>query len=220
LHEWSSSAKTTSCIGKQHRTPFQRTSLYRARRRLELVHGDLCGPISPATLGGDKYFLLIVDDHSRYMWVETIRAKDEALRFIKRIKALAETDSTLRLCALRTDRGGEFNLNKFAAFCDEHGVKHFTTAPYSPQQNGFVERRNQTVAEMARSLLKSKDMPAVFCGEAVRMAVHILNRAPTRSLEGRTPYEAWKGRKLISSSSAMSASSSVGLQMVSSFRGF
>jgi transposase InsO family protein len=64
------------------------------------------------------------------MWVKTIRAQDEALRFIKRIKALAETDSGLRLCALRTDRGGEFNSNEFAAFCEEHGVKHFTTAPY------------------------------------------------------------------------------------------
>jgi transposase InsO family protein len=182
-------------IGKQHRTPFPRASPYRAQRGLELVHGDLCGPITPATLGGNKYFLLIVDDHSRYMWVETIRTKDEALRFIKRIRALAENESGLRLCAIRTDRGGEFNSGDVTAFCDEHGIKHFTTAPYSPQQNGVVERRNQTVVEMARSLLKSMAMPAVFWGEAVRTAVHILNRAPTRSLAGKTPYEAWRGRK-------------------------
>jgi transposase InsO family protein len=182
-------------VGKQHRTPFPRASPYRAQRGLELVHGDLCGPISPATLGGNNYFLLIVDDHSRYMWVETIRTKDEALHFIRRIKALAENESGLRLGALRTDRGGEFNSKEFAVFCDELGIKHFTTAPYSPQQNGVVERRNQTVVEMARSLLKSMCMPAVFWGEAVRTAVHILNRAPTRSLNGKTPYEAWRGRK-------------------------
>ncbi|KAK1631316.1 hypothetical protein QYE76_005631 [Lolium multiflorum] len=65
---------------------------------------------------------------------------------------------------------GKFNSNDFAAFCDEHGIKHFTTAPYSPQQNGVVERRNQTVVEMARSLLKSMGMPAVFWGEAMKRA--------------------------------------------------
>ncbi|WVZ49000.1 hypothetical protein U9M48_000385 [Paspalum notatum var. saurae] len=101
----------------------------------------------------------------------------------------------LRLKAFRSDRGGKFNSLEFEAYCSEHGIKHFTTTAYSPQQNGVVEHQNCTVVEMARCLLKSKGIPAEFWGEAVKMVVYILNREPTRSLLGRTPYEAWHNRK-------------------------
>ncbi|KAL8136100.1 hypothetical protein AgCh_010629 [Apium graveolens] len=75
------------------------------------------------------------------------------------------------------------------------GIQRHYTAPYSPQQNGVAERRNRTVAAMARSLLKEKGMPLVFWGEAVWHAVYILNRLPTRALSKQTPYEAWKGKR-------------------------
>lgn len=70
-------------LGKQHRTPFPKASAYRAKIGLELVHGDLCGQISPPTPGGKSYFLLIVDDYSRFMWLELLASKDEALNFFQ-----------------------------------------------------------------------------------------------------------------------------------------
>lgn len=182
-------------IGKMHRTPFSRASPYRADKVLDLMHRDLCGPITPASSSGNKKFLLIVDDHSRYMWLEVLRSKDEAFRYFRKIKALAETDRQAKLKAFRTNRGGEFNSNEFTRLCEEEGIRRNTTAPYSPQQNGVVERRNQTVIEMARSMMKSMDMPPMFWAEAVKAAVHILNRSPTRSLKGMTPYEAWRKKK-------------------------
>jgi len=91
------------------------------------------------------------------------------------------------------------NTNQFNhsanLFCSEGGIKHFTTTPYSPQQNGVVERRNQTVIEMARCMLKSMNVPSEFWGEAVCTAVYILNRSPTKSLHSMTPFEAWHGKK-------------------------
>jgi hypothetical protein len=81
---------------------------YWAERRLELVHGNLCGPISPAMPRGNKYFLLLVDDLSRYMWVVVIPSKDHAVAVIKDIQARVEGESGLKLKALRTDHGGEF----------------------------------------------------------------------------------------------------------------
>lgn len=62
----------------------------RAQDQLELVHGDLCGPITPATPGGKRYFLLLVDDFSRYMWLMLLTSKDEAPAAIKRFQAHAE----------------------------------------------------------------------------------------------------------------------------------
>ena len=63
---------------------------------------------------------------------------------------------------LRTDRGGEFTSAEFAEYYAEEGVERHLTAPYSPQQNGVVERRIQTIVGMARSMMKAKGMPAAF----------------------------------------------------------
>jgi transposase InsO family protein len=72
---------------------------------------------------------------------------------------------------------------------DESVQRHYS-APYSPQQNGVVERCIQTVVGMAQTLLKQRGMPVVFWGEAVVTVVYILNRSPTKALNARTPYEA------------------------------
>jgi hypothetical protein len=83
----------------------------------------------------------------------------------------------------------------FVSYCADEGVQRHYSASYTTQQNGVVERRNQTVVGMARSLLKQKGMPDVFWGETVVTAVYILNRSPTKALNGRTSYEAWHKRK-------------------------
>ena len=96
------------------------------------------------------------------MWVEMLRSKDQALESFKKVIARAENESGAKLKALRTDRGGEFTSNLFFVFCSEGGIKHYTTTPYTPQQNGVVERRNQSVVEMPRCLLKTMKVPSVF----------------------------------------------------------
>jgi hypothetical protein len=95
---------------------------------------------------------------------------------------------------LRTDRCGEFTTANLNAFCAELGVRHELTAPYSPQQNGVVERLNQTVVAMALSMLKAKNLPGEFWGEVVITAVYILNRTSCKGINGRTPFERWYGR--------------------------
>ena len=162
-------------LGKQHRKPFPQASSFRAEKGLELVHADLCGHITPKTLGGAAYFLLVVDDCGRYMWVEMLKTKDQALDCFKKIKLIADVESGEKLKALRTDRGVEFTSNLFSVFCSDGGIKHYTTTPYSPQQNGVVERRNQTVVEMVRCMLKAMQVPSAFWGEAVCTAVYVLN---------------------------------------------
>ena len=119
-------------LGKQHRTPFPKASAYRASKGLELVHADLCGHVTPPTPGGKLFFLLIVDDHSRYMWLELMATKDEALLQFKRFKAAAELESGCKLKAFRSDRGGEFNSGAFVSFCQEYGIKQNTTTSYTP----------------------------------------------------------------------------------------
>ena len=122
-------------------------------------------------------------------------SKGDAAEAIKRFKARAEAESGKKLRVLRTDRSGEFTLVEFAAYCADQGVVRHHTTLYMPRQNGVVERWNQTVVGMARSMMKAKKMPVEFWGEAVTTAVFILNRAPTKALKCKTSFEAWYGRK-------------------------
>lgn len=139
--------------------------------------------------------MLLVDDYSRVMWAYLLNSKDEAFEAFKKFRALVEQDSEKKIKVLRTDMGGEFCSRQFLEYCETTGIKRHFTAPYTPQQNGVVERRNRTVAAMTRSFLKGANLPSFMWGEAVRHSVYILNRLPTRVLRGRTPYEAWTGDK-------------------------
>jgi transposase InsO family protein len=73
------------CVSmKQRRLRFRQQSSFYAKEQLELVHGDLCGLVTPATPGGRRYLLLLVDDLSRYMWVVVLSSKGEAADAIRR----------------------------------------------------------------------------------------------------------------------------------------
>jgi transposase InsO family protein len=184
-----------ACLaGKHRRAPFPRQVMARTTRPLELLHGDLCGPITPATPSGNRYILLLVDDYSRYMWLTLLPSKDGAALAIRRVQAAAERKSGHQLVALRTDWGGEFTSANLTAYCADLGIHRQHSAPYTPQQNGVVEHRNQTVLATARSMMKAKKLPGKFWGEAVTNAVYVLNRATTKGNDGgKTPYQLWTG---------------------------
>ncbi|CAN6812173.1 unnamed protein product [Brassica oleracea] len=98
------------------------------------------------TLSSDnRYIFVLVDDHSRYMWSILLKDKGEAFNKFKKFREIVEKETGARIKTLRTDRGGEFCSREFQAFCETYGITRHLTAPYSPQQNGIVERRNRTL---------------------------------------------------------------------------
>lgn len=116
-----------------------------AENKLQLIHADLCGPISPPTPSGNKYVFLLVDDFSRTIWAFLLKTKYQSLEAFKNFKALVEKEASDTIKILRMDRGVEFTSNEFEDYCAKAGIKRQFTAPYTPQQNGVVERRNRTV---------------------------------------------------------------------------
>jgi transposase InsO family protein len=114
------------------------------------------------------------------MTVSILKSKDQACSTFVKFKAEAENSLGHKVKMVRSDRGGEFLAEAFRDVCEQAGIKRQFTAPYSPEQNGVVERRNRTVMEMSRSILKCMRVPGCFWGEAVRHYVHLLNRLPTK----------------------------------------
>jgi len=88
---------------------------------------------------------------------------------------------------VRSDRGGEYTSTTFMEYSEEQDIRQFLTAPYTPQQNCVVERKNQTILDMVRSMLKSKKMPKEFWVEAVQCAIYVQHRCPHVKLDDQTP---------------------------------
>ncbi|KAJ4709756.1 Retrovirus-related Pol polyprotein from transposon TNT 1-94 [Melia azedarach] len=181
--------------GKQFRKSFPKESTFRAKKPLELIHADVCGPFKPRSLGNNNYFLLFIDDFSRKIWIYLLKQKSEVFGAFKKFKAAVEKESGRQIKAIRTDRGGEFTSKEFQEFCEANGIRRFLTVPRSPQQNGVAERKNRTILNIARSMLKSKRLPKKFWAEAVSTTVYLSNRSSTRSVWGKTPQKAWCRRK-------------------------
>ena len=130
-----------SCLlGKQTRKSLPQATTFRASCPLELVHGELCGPITPSTPSQKRYVFVLIDDHSRYMWTILIQEKSETFDKFKHFKVVTEQETREVLKTFRTDRVGEFMSQKFQDYCNKNGIQRHLTAPYSPQQNGVVER--------------------------------------------------------------------------------
>lgn len=182
-------------VSKQHRVPFPKSGSQRAKKPLDIVHYDICGPINPTSNGGKRYFITFIDDYSRKTWVYFLQVKSEAFAAFKSFKALVEKESGNVIKVLRTDRGGEYCSHEFENFCESHGIKKQLTAAYTPQQNGVSERKNRTILDMVRSLLTRSGVPKSFWPEVVNWSIHILNRSPTFSVQNVTPEQAWNGRR-------------------------
>ena len=134
-------------------------------------------------------------DYKRKAWLEFLVGKAEAVQCFKDGKNVGVEETGQFIKCLRTDRGGEFNSEKFNEFCKENGIKRQLTTAYTPQQNGVAERKNRTVMNLVRSMLSDKKVPKTFWPEAVNWTMYVLNRCPTFAVRDMTPEEAWSGDK-------------------------
>jgi transposase InsO family protein len=106
--------------------------------------------------------MLIIDDYSRLTWVSFLKEKSEAFQKFKVFKALTENQIGKRLKAIRSDRGGDISSWNLKELYDKHGIKREYTIPRTPQQNGFVERHNRSVQQIARSMMNERNIPQTY----------------------------------------------------------
>ncbi|CAI7817183.1 unnamed protein product, partial [Closterium sp. NIES-54] len=161
---------------------------------------DVWGPARVCGQGHERYFLLVVDDYSRYTTVFLLRSKGEVTEVLidwiraARLRLRESFGSDFPVLRLHSDRGGEFSPALLGAFCHAQGIRQTFTLPASPQQNGIAERRIGMVMDVARTSMIHAAAPHFLWPFAVQYAAHQLNLQPRVSLPETSPTLLWTGK--------------------------
>jgi transposase InsO family protein len=187
----------TDCIpcteAKQHVEPFPK-STDRKTEPGELTHIDLWGKYDVRSINGNQYYMALVDDAKRYITVEFLKLKSDAVQQVINYLTYLKTQG-MNPKAIHIDRGGEFVNERLERWCKENGIVIRMTAPNSQSQNGVAERMNRTLVELARAMLRGQNLPEFLWEHATLHAAYIRNRAYTTHLKTETPYEGWLKKK-------------------------
>jgi len=114
------------------------------------------------SLNDSKYYIAFIDDYLRMCWIYCMKFKSNVADIFMKFKAWVETQSGCKMQVIKFDSGTEYTFEKFNKFCVDADIEHQLIAPYTPQQNGVVERKNQTIMEMTRCLLHDKGLSKKF----------------------------------------------------------
>lgn len=174
-------------LGKQHRLPFQQ-STNAAKQQLALVHTDVCGPLPVTSLGGNHYFVTLLDDYSKLSVVRPLARKSDVAGAVKDTLTYLENHSGCNTKCLRCDNGSEYINDELSTFCSKNGIKLETTVRYTPEQNGAAERLNRTLMDKVRPMLTNGNLSKSLWAEAVVTANYVRNRSPVSGRD-KTPWE-------------------------------
>jgi hypothetical protein len=151
----------THClVGKQRRVSFHKSPQSRKTNILDLVHTDVC-TMNTKTLGGALYYVTFIDDHSRKVWVFSLKTKDQVLDVFKAFHMKVERETGRQLKCVRADNGGEYR-GRFEEYCRSHGIRLEKTVSKTPQHNGVAERMNRTICERIRCMLSHAKLSKSF----------------------------------------------------------
>lgn len=176
-----------SCqLAKSKQLPFSLSSRV-SSAPLQLVHTDVwCSPV--VSFSGFRYYVIFIDDFSRYSWLYPLHIKSDVFISFKKFKALVENQFSSRIKTLQSDGGGEFTSLQFTSFLETHGIFHRISCPYTSQQNGLAERKHRHVVEMGLSLIAQSGLPQNYWVESFLTAIFLINRLPTPLLNQCSPY--------------------------------
>jgi hypothetical protein len=186
----SSFNKSTVCIscqlGKSKKLPFHGSSRV-SIAPLELIHTDIwTSPVS--SVSGFKYYVIFIDDYSRYSWIYPIHLKSEVLEKFIQFKLMVEKQFSNNIKQIQSDGGGEYISIHFQSFLTKNGIVHRKSCPYTSQQNGLAERKLRHILETGLTLLAHSSLSNKYWADAFVTAVYIINRLPTPTLNYKSPY--------------------------------
>ncbi|XP_058784297.1 uncharacterized protein LOC131659073 [Vicia villosa] len=168
-----------------HRKLPYTASKNRVAHPYDLIHLDIWGPLAVKSIHGHAYFLIAVDECSRFTWITLMKSKVETRQHIINFVKLIENQKGTIVKTIRSDNGLEFSMLEFYV---SKGIIHQTSCVESPQQNGRVERKHQHLLNVGRALLFKSKLPKNFWPYAILHATFIINKLPTQVLDNLSPH--------------------------------
>ncbi|KAM1496471.1 hypothetical protein ACFXTO_031069 [Malus domestica] len=174
--------------GKFSKLPFQSVqSKYVVP--FEVIHSDLWGPAPCQSVDGFKYYVLFIDECTKFSWIFSLINKSDFFPTFVSFYHSVCTQFTTKIKTFQSDGGGEFISKKFQAFLTAQGVFHQLSCPYTPEQNGLAERKHRHIVETALTLLQTAHLSPSFWTYACHTATYLINRMPTPVLHNKSPFE-------------------------------
>lgn len=178
-------------LGRHTHLPFV-NNFTRATAKFELIHCDLWTSPIPS-VSGFKYYLVILDDFSHYVWTFPLRFKSDTFTTLSHFFAFVKTQFSCSIQGIQCDNGREFDNASARQFFLLNGVSLRMSCPHTSPQNGKAECMLRSLNNIVRSLLFQASLPSFFWVEALHTATHLINRHPTKTLQHHTPYFALYG---------------------------
>ncbi|KAG7573078.1 Integrase catalytic core [Arabidopsis suecica] len=183
-------AMCESCqLAKVCKLPFS-NSVFQATKPLERVHCDVWGPSPVKSVQGFRYYVIFIDNYSRFSWFYPLKLKSEVFSIFKSFQQLVETQYGQKIRNFQSDGGGEFVNKQFLEHFANCGIKHLISCPHTPQQNGLAERKHKHLTELGLSMLFQAQLPQHLWVEALFTANFLSNLLPTSVHQSMTsPYQ-------------------------------
>jgi transposase InsO family protein len=175
-------------IGKMTQLPFF-SSTSCTKFPLEIVHSDVWGPAPINSINGHRYYVIFVDDFSRFTWFFPLKHKSQVLTSFQHFKNTMENHLGTSIKTLRTDCGGEYANNDFHNFCSISGIIHQFTCPHTSQQNGVAKCKHCHIVDMSLSLMSQSSLPFCYWSYAFSTAIFLINRLPSLHHGSSSPWE-------------------------------
>jgi len=189
----SSKLNCVACTeAKQTVKPFNNDVIHNSEPG-ELTHIDLWGKYPVASIHGNIYYILMVDNSTQYITVEFLKLKSQAIKHVQNYLTYLSAQNK-NLCTIQVDHSSEFMNTELDQWCREHGIEIQATAPYSPSQNGVAECMNCTLVELAHAMLLGQKLPEFLWEPAVAHAAYLQNRSFTHTVH-TTLYEQMNKKK-------------------------
>lgn len=185
-----------TCVeGRGTRIRTKRTAGRRCSDILQMVHMDTAGKITPeCSRHHYKYYVVLVDDHSRYVTIAYLRKKSDAVPVIKQYKNVVENLTGKSIQRFKSDNGTKFCNETMDELCRQSGIVHEKSAPYTSRQAGVSERSIRTVTTKAKCMMFTAGAPKHLWDLAIQHAAYLMNRLPhDANPDGKSPYEMWNG---------------------------
>jgi hypothetical protein len=170
---------------KSHQLPYPKSSSI-SHSPLDLIFSDVWA-LAPDSVGRNKYYVSFIDDHSKFVWLYTLRYKSEVFEKFHEFQKLVERRFNKKIVAVQTHWGGEYE--KLNLFFRKVGITHLVSCPHAHQQNGAAERKHCHIVEVGLSLLAHSSMPLKYWDQAFLAVVYLIIRTPAKILRHSSPLE-------------------------------